>query len=167
MKEEGEHHHTLDVYHLEQNFRDHSFHNQAFDWNTLTSNHQEHRIPILQSTPSSTRSFSFAPKRQPSKHRIVLQERPIEDYFKASLVSCLTCFWMIAGIVCLIQSWKIRRLLQSNHPLLHEEARRRSNRLHTNLILTYVFGGMIYGVLIMTILVTFVVGIKGYFSRSL
>lgn len=162
MKEQQ--HHTLDVHHL---VHPHSFHNQAFDWNILKNNPEEYRRPILQPSPSSTRSFTFAPKRQSSKHHIIIQERPIKDYFQASFISCLTCFWMIAGIVCLIQSLKIRRLLQSNDPVLHEEARRRSNRLHTNLILSYVFGGMIYGVLIMTILVTFVVGIKGYFSRSL
>lgn len=153
-------HQLFDVYHLEPNPR-HSFHNQVF----YTYNDEEHRVPILQPSPSSTLSYCFDPKeKRSSKTRIIIQESPIKDYFKASLFSCVTCFWMIAGIVCLYQSMKIRRLLRTNH---REEARRYSNRLHTNLILTYVFGGMIFGVLIMTVLVTFVVGIKGYFSRSL
>ena len=156
-------HQLLDVYRLEPSLY-HTFHNQIF----YTNHDDEHRRPILQptlsSSPSSTLSYCFDPKKRSSKGRIVIQERPIKDYFRASLFSCITCFWMFAGIVCLFQSLKIRRLLRENR---REEARRCSNRLHTNLILTYVFGGMIFGVLIMTILVTFVVGIKGYFSRSL
>lgn len=147
----------LDVYHLERN----TYNNHIFNWN---SNPNEHRIPIMESSPESNRSYCFDQKKRSSKNRINIQESPINDYFKASLFSCLTCFWMIAGIVCLIQSIKIRRLLKTNN---HLKAREYSNRLHTYLILTYVFGGMIFGVLIMTILVTFVVGFKGYFSKSL
>jgi hypothetical protein len=147
----------LDVYHFERS----AYYNHVFDWN---SNSNEYRVPIIESSPKSDRSYCFDQKKRSSRNRIVIQEPPVKDYFKASLFSCLSCFWMIAGIVCLFQSIKIRRLLKTNN---HQEARDRSNRLYTNLVLTYVFGGMIIGVLIMTILVTFVVGFKGYFSKSL
>ncbi len=156
----------LNVHSLNKNTKiswKHSYQNHVFDWNE----HEEHRIPIIQPSPKSERSNTAEKKGRSSKHHILIQEPPIKDYFKASLFACLSCFWMIAGIVCLIQSIKIRRLLKQNSKPLDEEARKLSNRLHTNLILTYVFGGMIVGVLIMTILVTFVVGIKGYFSKSL
>ncbi|CAF4285167.1 unnamed protein product [Rotaria socialis] len=75
-----------------------------------------------------------------------------------------TIYNLIAGIVCLHQSIKIRRLLKKHDQQSEDKARLLSNRLHTNLILTYVFGGIIIGVLIMTVLVTFVVGLKGYFK---
>jgi hypothetical protein len=150
----------LDVYHLEKN----TYYNHVFDWNSHSNEREEYRIPIMESSPKSDRSYCFDKKKHSSKNRINIQETPINDYYKASLFSCLSCFWMIAGVVCLIQSIKIRRLLKTNH---FQEARERSNRLYTNLVLTYVFGGMIFGVLVMTILVTFVVGFKGYFSKSL
>ncbi len=153
----------LDVNYLDKN----SYHNTVYDWNLYLHEPEEYRIPIIESSPKSDRPYCFDKKKRSSKNQFIIQETPINDYFKASLFACLTCFWMIAGIVCLIQSIKIRRILKKNNQKFHDEARKRSNRLHTNLILTYVFGGMIIGVLIMTILVTFVVGIKGYFSKSL
>jgi hypothetical protein len=156
----------LDVHYLEKNSWRNSYQNHVFDWN-LTPQEQEYCIPIIESSPKSDRTEHFEKKKRSSKNAIIIRESPIQDYYKASLFSCLTCFWMIAGILCLIQSIKIRRLLKEKNSQSDEEARKRSNRLYTNLILTYVFGGMIIGVLIMTILVTFVVGIKGYFSKSL
>ncbi|CAF4304814.1 unnamed protein product, partial [Rotaria sordida] len=56
--------------------------------------------------------------------------------------------------------------LKKNHLQFNNEAQKLSNCLYTNLVLTYVIGGIIIGVLIMTVLVTFIVGIKGYFSKS-
>jgi hypothetical protein len=142
-----------------------TYHNNVFDWNEQ----EEHRIPIIESSPKSDKHqpYCFDKKKRSSKNHTIIQETPIKDYFKPSLFACLSCFWMIGGIVCLIQSIRIRQLLKENNHQLNDEARQRSNRLHTNLIFTYVVGGMIIGVLIMTILVTFVVGIKGYFSKSL
>jgi hypothetical protein len=144
-----------------------SWKNHVFDWNSCPNKQEEYRVPIIESSPKSDRFYCFDKQKRSSKNQIIIQEPPINDYFKASLFACLTCFWMIAGIVCLIQSIKIRKLLKKNNQQFNDQARKYSNRLHTNLILTYVFGGMIIGVLIMTILVTFVVGIKGYFSKSL
>ena len=75
---------------------------------------------------------------------------------------------MLGGLVCFVQAVKIRRMLNGkSSPLVLHEARRRSNRLYTNLVITYVVGGMISGALVTTMLVTFIVGIKGYYSRSL
>ncbi|CAF0768219.1 unnamed protein product [Didymodactylos carnosus] len=91
------------------------------------------------------------------------QKSKINDYFKLSLFACLTCFWMVGGIICLIQSLRIKRLKK----VCVEQALRKSNRLHTNLILTYVFGGITYLVLVMTVLISFFVGIKGYFAKSI
>lgn len=158
----------LDVQYLEKSSWKSAYYNHVFDWNSTSNEHEEHRIPIIEEpSPKSVRSYCFDKKKRSSRLPVLIKEPPIKDYFKASLFACLTCFWMVAGIVCLVQSIKIRRSLKNNHRQINDEARKRSNRLHTNLILTYVFGGMIYGVLIMTILVTFVVGIKGYFSKSL
>ena len=141
--------------------------NHIFEWNSYQIYHdKEHRVPIVDSSPKSTRSYCFDKQKPSTKDHVVTQEPPIKDYFKTSLFACVTCFWMIAGIVCLYQSFKIRQLLKKNNEVYREEARRCSNRLHTNLILTYVFGSMVIGVFVMAILVTFVVGIKGYFSRS-
>jgi hypothetical protein len=144
-----------------------SYQNHVFDLNTYTNEQEEYRIPIIESSPKANRPYDFDNKKPSSKNHIIVQEPPINDYFKPSLFACLSCFWMVTGIICLIQSIKIRRLLKNNNYQFNDEARRRSNRLHTNLILTYVFGGMIIGALVMTILVTFFVGIKGYFSKSL
>ncbi|UJR15120.1 hypothetical protein I4U23_002085 [Adineta vaga] len=138
---------------------------QIFLSNSYRNDQEDYRVPIMESSPKSDRSYCFDKKKSSTKKHPIIQEAPIKDYFKASLFACITCFWMIAGIVCLFQSLKIRQLLKKNNEKFQDEARRRSNRLHTNLILTYVFGGMIIGVLIMTILVTFVVGIKGYFNK--
>lgn len=74
---------------------------------------------------------------------------------------------MFAGVVCLHHSIKIRQLLKKHDSESKEHARKLSDRLYTYLVLTYVFGGIIIGVLIMTVLVTFIVGFKGYYSRSL
>ena len=162
---------TLEVRHLDKNsfisWKNSlvTYHNNIFDWNEQ----EEYRIPIIESSPKLDKHqpYCFNKKKRSSKNHIVIQEAPINDYFKSSLFACLSCFWMLGGIICLIQSIKIRQLLKKNNHQLKDEARKRSNRLYTNLVLTYVFGGMIIGVLIMTILVTFVVGIKGYFSKSL
>ncbi|CAF0786143.1 unnamed protein product [Didymodactylos carnosus] len=91
------------------------------------------------------------------------QKLEIKDYFKSSLFACLTCFWMIGGVVCLIQSLHIKRLKN----ICVEEALQKSYRLHTNLILTYIFGGVTYFILLMTIFISFFVGIKGYFGKSI
>jgi len=155
----------LDVHQLDKNPKI-SWKNSVFDWNSC-SNEQEYRIPIIESSPKCDRPYCFDKKKRSSRTPVLIREPPINDYFKRSLFSCLTCFWMIAGIVCLIQSIKIRKLLKQNNQQFKDEARKRSNRLYTYLILTYVFGGMIFGVLIMTVLVTFLVGFKGYFSKSL
>lgn len=145
-----------------------AYYNHVFDWNTPTIEKHEHCMPIIvESSPSIDKRYCFEKKTRLSRNHIIIQENPIKDYFRSSLCSCLICFWMLAGIVCLIQSIKIRRLLKKNNPPSKEEARQLSNRLYTNLVLTYVIGGIIIGVLILTVLVTFVVGLKGYFSRSL
>src|SRR5437868_4587431 len=103
----------LDVYYLDKNPKiswKNSYDNHVFDWNSYQNEQEEYRIPIIESSPSpkSDRSYCFDKKKRSSKY-IVIQEPPINDYFKASLFSCLICFWMIAGIICLIQSIKIRR----------------------------------------------------------
>jgi hypothetical protein len=146
----------LDVRHLDKNL--------LISWKKNTSSDEEdYHVPVIHSSPKPDRPYCFDEK----KNHVNIVETPINDYFKPSLIACLTCFWMLGGIICLIQSLKIRQLLKKNSYHLNEQARRSSNRLYTNLILTYVVGGMIIGVLVMTILVTFVVGIKGYFSKSL
>jgi hypothetical protein len=147
----------LDVRRLDKNFL------TSWKKTSIDEEEEEYRIPIIQSSSKYDQPYCFATK----KNQLIIEETPVNDYFKASLFACLTCFWMVGGIICLIQSIKIRRLLKKNNYRLNEQAQRSSNRLHTNLILTYVVGGMIIGVLIMTIIVTFVVGIKGYFSKSL
>lgn len=158
----------LDVQYLDKSSWKNSYYNHVFDWNLSSNEREEHRIPIIEEpSPKSARSYCFDKKKRSSRSPVPIRESPIKDYFKTSLFACLTCFWMIAGIVCLIQSIKIRRLLKKSHRQAREQARQCSNRLHTNLILTYVFGGMIYGVLIFTILFVFIVGTKGYFSKLL
>jgi hypothetical protein len=156
-----------------------SYHSNILEWNRSHDDNdgddRAYRMPIMNSTPRTDQHrltndvYAFDRQASPSgKYAcIVRQTPPVRDYFKSSLFACLTCFWMIGGIVCLIQSIRIRYLLKKNRRLSIEEAHQCSNRLYTNLILTYVFGGMIIGVLIMTVLVTFFVGIKGYFNRSL
>ncbi|CAF4686219.1 unnamed protein product, partial [Rotaria sp. Silwood1] len=141
--------------------------NHIFNWNLYKNDQEEYCIPIIESSPILDRPYCFDKKKRLSKNQIMIEESPIKDYFKASLCACLSFFWMFAGIVCLIQSIKIRHLLKRNNSQFNDEARQLSNRLYTNLVLTYVFGIVIIGVLIMTVLVTFIVGIKGYFSKSL
>ena len=128
-------------------------------WKNSTT---ECRYPILKSTRRNQQVYCFEPAT-PS----VIRPPPINDYYRASLISCLTCFWMVTGIVCLVQSLKVRRLLKQQNDIADEKARLISNRLQTNLILTYIFGGTIYCVLIVMIVVIFLFGIKGYFGRSL
>ncbi|CAF1237686.1 unnamed protein product [Adineta steineri] len=111
-----------------------SHQNHTYDWN---NEQEEYRIPIIQLTPRSDRSYDIEKEKSASiKNHIKIQEPPINDYFKPSLFACLTCFWMIAGIVCLIQSIKIRKILKKNNQQYNDEAKRRSNCLYTNLILT-------------------------------
>ncbi|CAF4041793.1 unnamed protein product [Adineta steineri] len=111
-----------------------SHQNHTYDWN---NEQEEYRIPIIQLTPRSDRSDNVEKEKSASiKNHIKIQEPPINDYFKQSLFACLTCFWMIAGIVCLIQSIKIRKILKKNNQQYNDEAKRRSNCLYTNLILT-------------------------------
>lgn len=147
-----------------------TYHPHALDWDL---SNEEYRLPIMEPSPRSDKHlfsdevYSFDKKKHANKNHIIIQEPPIQDYFKASLFACLTCFWMIGGIICLIQSIQVRRLLKKNDSRTMDEAKKRSNRLHTNLVLTYVIGGMTVAVLITTVLVTFFVGIKGYFGRSL
>ncbi|CAF1486577.1 unnamed protein product [Rotaria magnacalcarata] len=141
--------------------------NYAFDWNSYSNEQQEYRIPIIEPLSTIEKPYCFDQKKKSTKSHIIIIENPINDYFKLSLFACLSCFWMLAGIICLHQSIKIRRLLKKRDQQSEDKARLLSNCLHTNLILTYVFGGIIIGVLVMTVLVTFVVGLKGYFSKSL
>ncbi|CAF1041472.1 unnamed protein product [Rotaria sordida] len=160
----------LDVHHLDKNslvLWKKSQYNYVFNCNPYKNNQEEYCIPIIESSSKIDRPYCFDKYKRSSKNQIIIQESPIKDYFKPSLCACLSCFWMCAGIICLIQSIKIRYLLKKNHPQFNNEARQLSNRLYTNLVLTYVLGGIIIGVLIMTVLVTFFVGIKGYFSKSL
>ncbi|CAF5009618.1 unnamed protein product, partial [Rotaria sp. Silwood1] len=138
--------------------------NHIFNWNLYKNDQEEYCIPIIESSSILDRPYCFDKKKRLSKNQIIIEESPIKDYFKASLCACLSFFWMFAGIVCLIQSIKIRHLLKRNNSQFNDEARQLSNRLYTNLVLTYVFGIVIIGVLIMTVLVTFIVGIKGYFK---
>ena len=147
-----------------------TYHPHVLDWELSP---EEHRVPIMESSPRSDKHllsdeiYSFDKKNHSNKNQIVIEDPPIRDYFKASLFACITCFWMIGGVVCLIQSIQIRRLLKKNQQQTMEEAEKLSNRLYTNLIVTYVVGGMIIGVLITAVAVIFFFGIKGYFGRSL
>ena len=77
----------------------------------------------------------------------IIREVPINDYYKASLCACLTCFWMTSGIICLIQSRRIRQLLNNQ---LDKEARKYSNHLYTNLIFTFIIGEMIIASILTT-----------------
>ena len=160
----------LDVRHLDKNrFVSWMHHPTA---TMLDREHEDIRLPIMdEASPRSERhvriddhAYCFDSK----KSHVVIREEPVRDHFKSSLFACLTCFWMIGGLVCFVQAVKIRCMLKNNSsPLVLLEARRRSNRLYTNLVITYVVGGMISGALVTTLLVTFIVGIKGYYSRSL
>lgn len=148
-----------------------------FRWISSPIREQEIHLPIVNPSPQSVKhsfhddeiySFDHRQTRKSIEStKSFYRPPPIKDYFCASIFAFLTCFWMIGGIVCLFQSMKIRRLLRSDQPSQLMEARKYSNRLWTNLLYTYVIGGMTIGVFILTILVTFFVGIKGYFSRSL
>ena len=140
---------------------------KPFDWHRYDFDREQYPLPIINPSPKSDKHlFDEINSSFKSKRQTTIRPTPIRDYFKSSIFSCLTCFWMIGGIVCLIQSIKIRRWLRENQRST-EEIQRLSNRLYTNLLFTYVIGGMIIGILILTVFVTFIVGIKGYFSRSL
>ena len=159
----------LDVRYLDKNpliTCTNSYDTHGSDCTSSTNEQEEYPIPTIES-PKTDKPYCFDETKTSSKTSIIIEDPPIKDYFKASLFACVTCFWMLGGIVCFVQSLKIRRLLKKKNYQSDEQAKIRSNRLYTNLVLTYVFGGMIIGVLIMTIVVTFVVGIKGYFSKSL
>lgn len=162
---------TLDARHLDKNssisWKKPHHNHVTFDWNSHKHDQEEYRIPIIEPSPKLDRPYCFDQKQSSSKSQIIIQEKPVKAYFQASLCACVTFFWMFAGIVCFIQSLKIRRLLKKNNPESIDQAKDLSNRLYTNLVLTYVMGGIIIGVLIMTVLVTFIVGFKGYFSKSL
>lgn len=146
-----------------------------FRWISPPTREEEYHLPIVNPSPQSLKHpfkdeeiYCFdEPRRSTNSSKILIRPTPIKDYFSASLFACLTCFWMVGGVVCLIQSLRIRRLIRTNQPGKLLEAQKYSHRLWTNLLYTYVIGGMTIGVLILTVFVTFFVGIKGYFSRSL
>ncbi|CAF4130223.1 unnamed protein product, partial [Rotaria sordida] len=120
-----------------------SQYNHVFNCNSYKNNQEEYFIPIIETSSSKIdKLYCFDKYKRSSKNEIIIQESSIKDYLKSSLYACLSCFWMCT-------------------------AQKLSNCLYTNLVLTYVIGGIIIGVLIMTVLVTFIVGIKGYFSKSL